>query len=163
MTTEAQVGTCFVVELPPDGARPHATPAGPTEAQAPAGPAPKGKRVLVVDDEEQVREVLAELLRGDDHLVETAVNGADALEKLRADRYDLVVCDVKMPVMDGPSFFREVQRTIPALADRFVFITGDVLSPDSREFLEEARQPTLAKPFDMQEVQQVARRVLGNG
>ena len=119
-----------------------------------------GKRILVVDDEEEVAMILAELLSIDRHEVDTAKSGALALEKIRRQRYDLVVSDLLMPEMDGPSLYRAVEAMDPELARRFVFITGDTLGATVRDFLDAAARPTLTKPFDFEEVLRVVRGAL---
>ncbi len=143
--SEVGAGTSFIVDLPP----------GP-EAGVPAAeaaPVPqartKAARILVVDDEPAFRELLVDLLTAEGHGVETAEDGAEALEKARRQPFDLAISDLKMPVMDGLSFYRSVEKEIPDLAKRFVFITGDVLSPQTRDFLESASRPTLPKPFEV--------------
>jgi CheY-like chemotaxis protein len=99
----------------------------------------------------------------DGHRVDTAPNGTTALEKLRQRRYDVVLTDIRMPALDGPGLWREVERTHPDLARRFVFGTGDMLSPETRAFLEESGLPRVSKPFDPAEVRAAVRRVLERG
>src|SRR5207244_3076884 len=94
-----------------------------------------GKTILVVDDEPGVASILAEALTRDGYMVDTAPNGAVALEKLGAQTYDLIISDSGMPVVSGPELYREVERREPRLARRFVFVTGDILNPRTREFL----------------------------
>ena len=105
--------------------------------------------MLVVDDEREIAEVLAEILTGDGHQVDIAADGAEALERLPARSYDLILSDVKMPRLDGPGLLREIERRYPALARRFVFITGDELSTQTGTLLESLRKPRLKKPFDV--------------
>ena len=119
-----------------------------------------GKRILVVDDEEEVAMILAELFSIDRHEVDTAKSGALALEKIRRQRYDLVVSDLLMPEMDGPGLYRAVEAMDPELARRFVFITGDTLGTTVRAFLDAAGRPTLTKPFEFDEVFRVVRGAL---
>ncbi|MBI4013345.1 MAG: response regulator, partial [Candidatus Rokubacteria bacterium] len=119
-------GATFRVELP-IGTPPAAGQDAPTAGTS--APVPR-KTILVVDDETEVADVLAEMLSADGHAVETAASGAIALEKLRARVYDLVLSDLRMPGLDGPGLYREVERRHPRLARRFVFLTGDTLSPE---------------------------------
>ena len=116
--------------------------------------------MLVVDDERGVAEALAEAIRRDGHEVEIAGDGAEALGLLAARPYDLIVSDTKMPVLDGESFYRELERRHPALRERIVFLTGDVLSRDKRDFLERTAAPFLTKPCDLDELRRVVSRVL---
>lgn len=119
------------------------------------------RTILVVDDEAEITGVLAEMLRADGHQVETAANGVVALEKLGAREYDLVLSDVRMPGLDGPGLYRELELRHPSLLPRFVFITGDVLGAETRRFLEQTGSPSLGKPFVLDEVRRLLQRVLG--
>ena len=87
---------------------------------------------------------------------------AAALSRLARGRLanDLVVSDTKMPVMDGVELFRELERRFPALRRRIIFVTGDVLDAEKRQFLESSGAPFLTKPFDLTEVRNVVRRRL---
>ena len=150
-------GAVFTVELPVD------QPSGP-EAQGDAfeAAAPvSGKTILVVDDEAEMVSLLAEMLTADGNPVETADNGATALDRLRARRYDLVLTDVRMPVLDGPGLYRELEQRDPEMCRRVVFVTGDTLSADVVELLGRTAAPHLVKPFTADEVRQAIRRVLG--
>jgi CheY-like chemotaxis protein len=117
--------------------------------------------VLVVDDEAAVSEVIAEVLEAEGHEVETAANAALALERLRARAFDLVLCDVQMPGMNGPALYREAQHIDGRLALRFVFVTGDVFTADTAAFLATSGAPCLAKPFRAHELHEVVGRTLG--
>ncbi len=116
--------------------------------------------ILVVDDELEIRDLIERVLTREGHQVHAVVNGLDGLEAVRANRYDLVVCNVRMPVMDGPTFFTHVRDQQPAQATRFVFCTGDIVSPEVRSFLRSANQPVLAKPFSIANLRDVVRRFL---
>ncbi|PYM25184.1 MAG: hypothetical protein DMD80_22030 [Candidatus Rokuibacteriota bacterium] len=149
-------GTTLLIELPVE-TPPRAAPR-PAAASAPSAVRP-GK-VLLVDDERAVAEALAEAIRRDGHEVEIAGDGAEALGLLAARPYDLIVSDTKMPVLDGESFYRELERRHPALRERIVFLTGDVLSRDKRDFLERTGAPFLTKPCDLDELRRVVGRVM---
>ncbi len=92
-----------------------------------------------------------------------AANGAIALEKLRERFYDLVLSDLRMPELDGPGLYREVERRHPRLARRFVFLTGDTLSPEITTFLEETRAVSLNKPFAVEDVRRAVERAVRAG
>jgi len=113
----------------------------------------------VVDDEVDIAAVLAEALAREGHTTEVATNGAMALSLLGQRAFDLVVSDTKMPVMDGEAFFAEAERRFPALQGRFIFLTGDVLSREKREFLERTGAPFLTKPCDLAEVRRLVQRL----
>ena len=104
-------------------------------------------RVLVVDDEAEIVDLMRDLLEGAGYEVATAESGAVALALLESARFDAIVSDLRMPDMDGATLWREVKQQHPGLAQRMLFVTGDTLSPGAREFLRKARCTGLDKPF----------------
>jgi len=149
-------GTMFVIELPVV-APPVVTPsAASTQALVVVAP----HRVLVVDDEMALAEVVAEAVERDGHTTGIASNGAMALEMLGREPYDLIISDTKMPVLDGERFYAELERSYPRLRERILFLTGDVLSREKREFLERTGAPYLTKPCDLDEVRRTVQRIL---
>ena len=159
ITADSEVGrgTTFRIELPVVSRPISAAPA----ARAPESLPPiSGKAVLVVDDEPDIAATLAEALQGDGHQVEVAADGAKALEMLGRRAFDLIVTDTKMPVLDGEGFYTEIERRFPRLRRRIVFLTGDILSREKREFLERTGAPHILKPFDLSEVREVVHRML---
>ncbi len=120
----------------------------------------RGARILVVDDEPGIAGVLAEVLQLDGHVVETVGNGEAALGKLAIGEYELILSDIRMPELDGPSLYWELERRDPRLLRRMIFLTGDTLSPGTREFLEKTGAPCLAKPFALNEVREIVQQVL---
>jgi signal transduction histidine kinase/CheY-like chemotaxis protein len=154
--SESGRGTTFEITLPVT-VRP-ASPDTPSETET--APTVGMKSILVVDDERDLAEILVEALGREGHRVEIAGNGADALRRLEQHRYDLVVSDTKMPVMDGVELFHEIERRFPTLSKRIIFVTGDVLDAEKRRFLESSGAPFLTKPFELGEVRRVVRRVL---
>jgi len=154
LATTVGRGTTFTVVLPADAAVAAAPPAEDTAPPAAAA------RVLIVDDEPDVVTLLEEILRDVGHHVDSARTGQEALAKLGASRYDAVLSDVKMPGLDGRAFYRAVLEEQPDLAARFVFVTGDTLNPATATFLEEAKVPSLAKPFGPDAVRRALAAVL---
>jgi two-component system NtrC family sensor kinase len=150
------VGTSFVIELPVV-----TPPAGSARERVAAHVGGLLRaRVLVVDDERSVAEAVAEALEEDGHQTEIAGNGAEALDMLERDNYDLIVSDSKMPVLDGERFYAELEQRFPQLVRRVIFLTGDILSRDKREFLARTGAPFLTKPFDLDEVRHTVQRAL---
>src|SRR5713226_2498213 len=147
-------GAVFCVELPIDLRR----PLGPEAAKAVSVSPIRERTVLIVDDDRDVAETLWDLLRLDGHHAEIVANGGLALEKLRAGRYDLILSDVKMPELDGPQFYDQLERRHPTFLRRVAFLTGDTLSPETRAFLERTGVPTMAKPFTLEQVRQVLQQ-----
>jgi PAS domain S-box-containing protein len=113
--------------------------------------------ILIVDDEPEIRDMLADILRGADHEVATAGSGREALARIAAERYDVVVTDIRMPDMDGRALFQQIRERWPRLASRVVFVTGDTLTPALREFVDHSGRPVLEKPFLPADV----RRIVG--
>ena len=87
-------------------------------------------RILVVDDQEHMRELLLEALSADVHSVEPAENGMAAVKLFDTQPYDLVVSDLQMPQMDGPRLYRELEQRRPEGMPGFVFITGEDEAPE---------------------------------
>jgi signal transduction histidine kinase len=152
-------GAVFTVELPVQAPAPRETNA----PQAAPAAAPGPKRILVVDDDPGVATTLAEMLASDGHRVDMAPNGRAALDRIRAGTYDLVVSDLRMPELDGPGLYRELERIHPELLPRILFLTGDTLDPGVAAFLERTGAASVSKPFTWEEVRRALRRVLGGG
>jgi CheY-like chemotaxis protein/anti-sigma regulatory factor (Ser/Thr protein kinase) len=118
------------------------------------------KAILVIDDEVGTVKALVRLFHRDGHSVDTAANGHLALAQLRKRPYDLILCDLRMPQLDGPGLYRSLAQEQPQLLRRFIFVTGDTLSPTARAFLEESQAPYLVKPFHAEEVRRVVQQAL---
>jgi len=117
-------------------------------------------RILLVDDEAVIRDMLARTLSRSGHMVETARNGRVALRMLTQEHYDCIVSDVRMPDMDGAALHRAIRERDSEQAGRFIFITGDTVNPGTREYLEQVDNPRLAKPFSSGELLQELERIL---
>ncbi len=117
-------------------------------------------RILVVDDEEVVVELLQRVLGEDGHWVRGVTDGRTAQELLANEDFDLVISDVKMPGMDGAEFHAYLQSVRPDLAARTIFMTGDRLSPDTAEFLRSCNARLLEKPFDRDKLEAVIQEAL---
>ncbi|HYL82923.1 MAG TPA: ATP-binding protein [Candidatus Angelobacter sp.] len=120
----------------------------------------KGPRVLVVEDEPTVARLIADVLEDDGMHVEVLFDGREALERAGRESYDLVICDMKMPGLDGQHFYQSLERTENPLRERFLFVTGDVIGAQTREFLERHRLPHVAKPFRVEELTEKVHDVL---
>jgi CheY-like chemotaxis protein len=116
----------------------------------------------VVDDEPDIADLVVEILRDDGYQVDLAENGVRALELLEQGPYDAILTDAKMPLLDGEGFYREVEHRYPTLRGHVAFVSGDVLSLEMREFVERAGIPTIEKPFRMDAVRDVVRRLVGD-
>ena len=116
--------------------------------------------ILIVDDEPAFVSGLAQLLRRDGSTVGTAANGQSALPLLQELPWDVILCDLRMPELDGPDFYALLVRQYPALRQRVIFLTGDTLNADSRAFLAQCGQPWLSKPCTAAEVRRTIQQVL---
>jgi DNA-binding response OmpR family regulator len=117
-------------------------------------------RALLAEDERIVGDLLAEFLVLEGYAVDRAMNGREALELVRRESYAVIVSDVRMPDVDGPAFYYELLSARPALTRRMVFVTGDIVSPDTRRFLDQTSLRYLEKPFTIREFQAALRGVL---
>src|SRR5262245_65060018 len=117
-------------------------------------------RILIIDDEPGFASGLARLLSRDGATVETASDGQVALALLYAQRYDVLLCDLLMPALNGPDLYAILKRHGAALCQRIIFLTGDTLGEDSRAFLEKCGQPWLYKPCTAEEIRNVIQEVL---
>jgi len=123
-------------------------------------PATRMKRVLIVDDEEAIVSLVTRLLKRKGFAVDAATSGEGALRRLQEFKYDLIISDIKMPGMGGRLFYERVAESHPTLANRIIFSTGDVGNPETRAFLEERRNYTLNKPFNLKQIEDVVERAL---
>jgi two-component system NtrC family sensor kinase len=149
------IGTSFYIELPILGANRPPAPERPqplVRVEPPAGAA-----ILVVEDEAALAVAVADILRDAGYVVDGAADGAEALEKVAAGAFDLVICDLKMPRVDGKAFYRALATRVPALAARVVFVTGDVAGTDAEQFLSTSGCRWLAKPFRSSDLLRVVR------
>ena len=116
---------------------------------------------MVVEDETALGTAVADALGDAGFLVDRATNGEDALTLIDGQAYDLIICDLKMPKLDGPSLYRRLAATKPSLTKRMVFVTGDVAGTEAERFLEECGCRWLAKPFRLRDLVRVARETVG--
>ena len=151
-------GASFRLSLPAAGDRRDAAAAdGAQTLSPPSGPA----RILVVDDETEIAELMRAMLEGAGYEVSTAESGAVALELLDTARFDALVSDLRMPDMDGEALHRHVAARHPALAARLLFVTGDTLASDVRRFLARVGTATLDKPFGRDDLLGAVAGLLG--
>jgi PAS domain S-box-containing protein len=147
-------GACFRATL----ALLEATGARGTDA-APARQGAAG-HALIVDDEPEVAAILADCLAPLGLSAEIASDGQAALDLIARSRFDLVFCDVRMPVMDGLTFHARLKAEHPKLAGRLAFVSGDVLHRDIARLQAASDQPIIEKPFDPQTVRDTALALL---
>ncbi|HLT02335.1 MAG TPA: response regulator, partial [Geminicoccaceae bacterium] len=142
LETTAGPGATFVVRLPRTPVEVAERPAEATVGRR--GPA----RILVVDDEPEIGQMLVDILERDGYRVDRANSGREALKWLRTSKVDLILSDLRMPDLDGPALYRELAAKRPDLLTRIVFMTGDTLAGDMTGFLTETGVRLLEKPLD---------------
>ncbi len=150
-------GACFTVVLPVREADSDSGDLAGREAEE--GPV-EAKHILVVDDEDTILDLLESVLESSGHRVETACNGREALEKIRNSDYDIIISDLKMPGMGGQKLYDCVSEIKPHLKRRVIFSTGDTVNPVTQELFRRTGNLHLAKPFRLEEVEEIIRRVL---
>ncbi len=163
-------GSKFAIELPVAESlaaavrlREPAAPGGPAPSErlaAPGGAPAERERVLVVEDEPTVAQLIADVLREDGHHVETVLDSREALTRIARQDYELVICDLRMPHLDGQAFYRALVQAGSPLQNHIVIVTGDTLAPLTIEFLERSRLPYVAKPFLVEELRLAVERAL---
>lgn len=120
--------------------------------------APAG--ILLVDDNHEVREGLAKVLRRSGFTVATAENGLEALAQLEGREFRAVICDIMMPVMDGIRLYQLLEARHPQVTKRVMFVSAWFDDPEVQAFLSRTGRPVLRKPFEIPEfiraVQEVA-------
>jgi signal transduction histidine kinase len=159
----ASGGACFVLRLP-SAVLPQKPDAQPSRRRVRAAVPHDGprRRVLVVEDEEALRNVQSRMLAKLDLDVLLASSGAEARELLGSGDVELVISDIKMPgEMDGVALFQWLNLNRPELAERFLFVTGDVHDPALLEMLASRPDRFLTKPFEMYEYMERVGQVLG--
>jgi nitrogen-specific signal transduction histidine kinase/CheY-like chemotaxis protein len=147
------VGTLFRVILPP--APTGASPSTPTRAPTPV---PEKARVLVIDDEVSICSVIRRSLSA--HDVTVRHSAVEALALLRTEAYDVVLCDLMMPVMTGIELFETLSRELPWVCPRVIFLTGGAFTPAAKEFLDKNPNLKLEKPFSMKELKSAVQAML---
>jgi signal transduction histidine kinase/CheY-like chemotaxis protein len=144
-------GARFIVNLPVIAA-PAQKPADALALRfVPRGTATSA-RILAIEDEPTVAQLIVDVLREEGHQVESVLDSQEGLRRLACGNYDLIICDLRMPHFDGQAVYQSLCRASSPLRHRILFITGDVLAAQTREFLEPNRLPYLAKPFLVEEL-----------
>src|SRR5271157_446542 len=166
-------GARFVVELPvapavgtQDDGKSAALPAG--ESPPPAEkfileemPAGKVPRILVLEDEPTVASLIADVLREEGMRVDVLLDGSRAVQQAERESYDLAICDMKMPGMDGQRFYQALLQGQNPLHEHVLFVTGDMVASRTQEFLERHHLTHVAKPFRMEELSGAVHGLLG--
>jgi len=164
VTSQMGQGATFVIELPIAAQGPaFRNEKTRSFAGKPPGGLPTGKKVLIVDDEEWICALGEQLLQSQGHLVTTASSGERALDALRSQQFDVIVCDWKMPGMSGIHFYEHLLATASPMADRVYFMTGDVINETFQDFLKRRGKSCLPKPFSLDDFYGAVAGMFGPG
>ena len=125
------------------------------EAAQSAKPNASRRKILIVDDEAEIRETLTEILTCAEHRVVSVSSGREALERMTVERYDVILTDIRMPDLDGRAFYKVIEERWPGQVGRVAFVTGDTLASALRDFVSESGRPVIEKPFLPSDVRRV--------
>ena len=117
-------------------------------------------RILVVEDEPAISQVCRRVLGKEGFEVDSAINGEVAQDMLRKKGYDLILVDIRTPVMNGKEFYRHIKEEYSKLVDKVIFTTGDVIGGKTKSFLGQSGRPCLLKPFTPNELKAIVRETL---
>jgi two-component system NtrC family sensor kinase len=153
----ADRGATFLLRLPRQEA-------GQASVDNGGQPAPKpvraGRSALIVDDEAAVGQILSEMLTALGIHCDVVTSGEMALECIKARDFDAIICDVRLPDIDGPALYGWIAEHRPRLCGRIAFVTGDTLGHASERFLADVRRPLLEKPFLPADVRRLIEELL---
>ena len=151
-------GSTLTLELP---AATHIEDFQPQQDEPGTGGALCGKSIMVIDDEVVITDLIDDYLSRFGADVELLHSGAKAFDRLCAHSYDAVICDYRMPGVNGQSLYRMVESVNPGLARRFIFVTGDVLNKRTRQFFEQTGAVYLRKPFRLDDLLNSIEAIVG--
>lgn len=156
-------GATFLVTLPASSESAETQPL--SEPESPAAPrtetaASNGLNLLLVDDEIELAQTLADLLEPEGYGIDLAANGQIALDKLHKHHFDAIISDLRMPVMDGPQMFAALQASLPEYTKKIIYVTGDTLSPHVHAFLSQTPVPVIEKPYRLADVKKALSALL---
>ena len=149
--------TVFTLWFP--ATREAAPPARDAGAAAASPGLPSGLRILLVDDEPAVLDLLESVFRNTGNWLDIAHNGLEALGLMANGRYDVILSDLRMPGLGGEELHEWMSRNRPDLLERTVYLTGDAVTPGTQAFLERAGRPYLLKPFHIADLLRLVREL----
>ena len=110
------------------------------------------KSILIVDDDLELASIYQHLLETFHYEVSTAANGELALKHLLNQDVDAIICDLRMPELEGDLFYNALERVKPHLCARFIFLTGAAEDPKYHSFLSQVKLPVLHKPVHVEQL-----------
>ena len=160
MESEPECGAAFFIELPIVAIVAEKSVDVRETAVSPNAKELTDKRILVVDDETSILMIITRILRRKGHFADGVESGEDALERLQAEKYDLIITDLRMPGMSGQEFYKQVIELYPEYNGRFIFTTGDSINPTLQKFLTANETVALKKPFEMETLVDIVTKML---
>ena len=121
----------------------------------------QSKHILVVDDEPVIRALLSRVLSRVGYIVDVANEGSSAWDLISQRRYDAIIVDLKMPGINGEVLYRRIHEVDQLQASRVIFVTGDTVGHESRNFVADTGNALVEKPFDLLELQRLLQSMLG--
>jgi CheY-like chemotaxis protein len=118
------------------------------------------RRILIIDDDKNVLKVLKVALQREGYEIDIVRDGNEGLARLANTQYDLIVCDMQMPGLSGSDFHARLNEHSPEMADKILFMTGDIVRSKTQEFLKETRAVFINKPFDLSALYQKVREAI---
>ena len=138
---------------------------GSSPLPAPRSPLPAPRsplRLLVVDDEPDLRNIIVRLLKRRNHKVDAAGDGDEAWGKLQGQTYDCIILDLRMSGTGGQELFQRLSSMDPAMAERIIFLTGDMANSSTRSSFDPLANLVLQKPVSIGDLEQAIPAVTGN-
>jgi two-component system NtrC family sensor kinase len=154
-------GATFTIEFPAASASAIASLRG-SDSEPIANAVLPGKRILIIDDEEWILTLTRKVLEEDGYAVDVATDGQAALEAITDKKYDLLVCDQKMPGLSGPQLYERLTESHPEAAERLIFMTGDTVGDNFQQFLARTQKHCLTKPFSLVELRRTVANAVNN-
>jgi CheY-like chemotaxis protein len=121
----------------------------------------QARNVLLVDDDDLIRKLLGKVMETWQANIDVAENGKEAFAKLASKSYDLMICDLQMPEMNGVELFRHVRDNGLISPERIIFLTGDQSAP-AKEFLDQSGCYYLYKPIQFRELSENVQEIFSN-
>ena len=118
------------------------------------------KRILVIEDEPGIGDLCQRVLTDEGFEADIAVNGKIAQDMIGEKQYDLLLLDIRMPVMTGEEFYQWLEEKHPQLISRVIFTSGSVVSGDTLRFMEQTGRPSLPKPFTPDELRNIINKTV---
>ena len=117
-------------------------------------------KILIVDDEPGVADLISDILKVDGHTTVTAHNGMIALEYIETQEFDVILSDLRMPEFDGQWLYQQLKISHPDSLGRLAFITGDTLGGEIATFLNASGRPYIEKPITPKDVRELVLKLL---